>query len=160
MHRTPPAPADALHRSSSPVASVCDRRTNKFRIRRFVTPRRRRLESRGGHKSTTRFQCSHLLSLPEGANVGQAVNEAMRSIPAAVAIQTCPNVVQRSRNLPRHSATTPGGRILDPACGSGGMFIQSARFVEAHQKNPTAEISVRGDQFRSHGGLKHSILTS
>lgn len=23
------------------------------------------------------------------------------------------------------------GRILDPACGSGGMFIQSARFVEA-----------------------------
>ena len=22
------------------------------------------------------------------------------------------------------------GRILDPACGSGGMFVQSARFVE------------------------------
>jgi type I restriction enzyme M protein len=28
------------------------------------------------------------------------------------------------------------GRILDPACGSGGMFVQSARFVEEHQKNP------------------------
>jgi type I restriction enzyme M protein len=38
------------------------------------------------------------------------------------------------------------GRILDPACGSGGMFIQSARFVEAHQKNPTAEISVHGQE--------------
>jgi type I restriction enzyme M protein len=27
------------------------------------------------------------------------------------------------------------GRILDPACGSGGMFIQSARFVAEHKKN-------------------------
>ena len=26
------------------------------------------------------------------------------------------------------------GRILDPACGSGGMFVQSARFVEMHDK--------------------------
>ena len=26
------------------------------------------------------FRFSHLLSLPEGANVGQAVNEAMRAI--------------------------------------------------------------------------------
>lgn len=24
------------------------------------------------------------------------------------------------------------GKILDPACGSGGMFVQSARFVEEH----------------------------
>lgn len=27
------------------------------------------------------------------------------------------------------------GRIYDPACGSGGMFVQSAKFVEAHQGN-------------------------
>jgi len=27
------------------------------------------------------------------------------------------------------------GKIFDPACGSGGMFVQSARFVERHQKN-------------------------
>ena len=27
------------------------------------------------------------------------------------------------------------GRILDPACGSGGMFVQSARFVAEHQKS-------------------------
>jgi type I restriction enzyme M protein len=27
------------------------------------------------------------------------------------------------------------GRVLDPACGSGGMFVQCARFVAAHQKN-------------------------
>ena len=36
------------------------------------------------------------------------------------------------------------GRIYDPACGSGGMFVQSARFVEKHKKNPSSEISVFG----------------
>jgi type I restriction enzyme M protein len=36
------------------------------------------------------------------------------------------------------------GRILDPACGSGGMFVQSARFVAEHQKNPAAELAVCG----------------
>jgi len=38
------------------------------------------------------------------------------------------------------------GRILDPACGSGGMFVQSARFVEERQKNPTSEISIYGQE--------------
>ena len=38
------------------------------------------------------------------------------------------------------------GRILDPACGSGGMFVQSARFVANHHKNPNAEISVYGQE--------------
>jgi type I restriction enzyme M protein len=36
------------------------------------------------------------------------------------------------------------GRILDPACGSGGMFVSSARFVSEHKKNPTAELSIHG----------------
>jgi type I restriction enzyme M protein len=36
------------------------------------------------------------------------------------------------------------GRILDPACGSGGMFVQSARFVAEHKKNPAAELSICG----------------
>ncbi|MBF0614895.1 MAG: SAM-dependent DNA methyltransferase [Magnetococcales bacterium] len=36
------------------------------------------------------------------------------------------------------------GRILDPACGSGGMFVSSARFVAEHQKNPAAELSIHG----------------
>ncbi|HEX7408001.1 MAG TPA: class I SAM-dependent DNA methyltransferase [Candidatus Binatia bacterium] len=38
------------------------------------------------------------------------------------------------------------GRIYDPACGSGGMFVQSARFVENHKKNPSAEIMVYGQE--------------
>ena len=38
------------------------------------------------------------------------------------------------------------GRILDPAAGSGGMFVQSAKFVERHKKNPSAEISIYGQE--------------
>ncbi|MBU4454064.1 MAG: SAM-dependent methyltransferase, partial [Euryarchaeota archaeon] len=38
------------------------------------------------------------------------------------------------------------GRIFDPACGSGGMFVQSARFVGNHKKNPNSEISVYGQE--------------
>ena len=36
------------------------------------------------------------------------------------------------------------GRIFDPACGSGGMFVQSAAFVQRHQKNATRELTVFG----------------
>lgn len=36
------------------------------------------------------------------------------------------------------------GRILDPACGSGGMFVQSGRFVAEHKKNPASELSIHG----------------
>jgi type I restriction enzyme M protein len=35
-------------------------------------------------------------------------------------------------------------RILGPACGSGGMFVQSARFVAEHLKIPAAELAVSG----------------
>ena len=38
------------------------------------------------------------------------------------------------------------GRILDPACGSGGMFVQSARFVGRHQHNPGTDISIHGQE--------------
>ncbi len=36
------------------------------------------------------------------------------------------------------------GTIYDPACGSGGMFVQSANFIAEHQKTPTDEISIYG----------------
>lgn len=36
------------------------------------------------------------------------------------------------------------GRIFDPACGSGGMFVQSAAFVQRHRKNPSHELSIFG----------------
>jgi len=36
-----------------------------------------------------------------------------------------------------------GGRVYDPACGSGGMFVQSAKFIGKHQGNIN-DISVFG----------------
>ena len=38
------------------------------------------------------------------------------------------------------------GRVYDPAYGSGGMFVQSAAFVERHKKNPTSELSIYGQE--------------
>lgn len=38
------------------------------------------------------------------------------------------------------------GMILDPACGSGGMFVQSAKFVQDHLKDPYKEISIYGQE--------------
>ena len=38
------------------------------------------------------------------------------------------------------------GRIFDPACGSGGMFVQSAEFVQRHQKNATSELTCFGTE--------------
>ena len=38
------------------------------------------------------------------------------------------------------------GLLLDPACGSGGMFVQSARFVQEHRANPVAEIAIHGQE--------------
>ena len=35
------------------------------------------------------------------------------------------------------------GRVYDPCCGSGGMFVQSARFVENHSGN-ISNISIYG----------------
>lgn len=40
-------------------------------------------------------------------------------------VQTIVNVIEPSY-----------GKVLDPACGSGGMFVQSAHFVEAMRRNP------------------------
>jgi len=37
------------------------------------------------------------------------------------------------------------GRILDPACGSCGMFIQSARFIKAHAGRPD-ELAIYGQE--------------
>jgi len=38
------------------------------------------------------------------------------------------------------------GKILDPACGSGGMFVQSARFVEKHRNGKTGRLSIYGQE--------------
>lgn len=39
-----------------------------------------------------------------------------------------------------------GGRVYDPACGSGGMFVQSARFVDEHKGNGSTALSIYGQE--------------
>src|SRR3546814_3457461 len=38
------------------------------------------------------------------------------------------------------------GKVDDPACGSGGMFVQCAKFVERHNESATRELSVYGQE--------------
>jgi len=40
------------------------------------------------------------------------------------------------------------GKIYDPCCGSGGMFVQSLKFVKSHHGN-TKDISVYGQEYTS-----------
>ena len=145
-----------------------------------------------------RFQ--KLLQKPEGANIGQAINDAMRAIEGENPDlkDVLPKTYNRLENsslveLLKIMASIPmdiegdafgkiyeyflgkfamaegqkggefftptaivkliveilepfHGRIFDPACGSGGMFVQSARFVEERKKNPSAEISIYGQE--------------
>jgi len=42
-----------------------------------------------------------------------------------------------------------GGKVFDPACGSGGMFVQSAQFIEQHReelKNADSGVFVYGQE--------------
>lgn len=41
------------------------------------------------------------------------------------------------------------GEIYDPACGSGGMFVQSAKFVAKHKEDPTRKLTVFGQELAS-----------
>jgi type I restriction enzyme M protein len=50
-------------------------------------------------------------------------------------LQVCERVVQRRAR---------DGTIVEPACGSGGMFVHSAEFVRCHHRAPESEISVFG----------------
>jgi type I restriction enzyme M protein len=38
------------------------------------------------------------------------------------------------------------GRVYDPACGSGGMFVQAAHFLKDHEKDPAKELSFFGQE--------------
>jgi len=132
---------------------------------------------------------ANLLLLPEGADIGKAINDAMKAIesenedlkdvlPKTYNALEKPLLISLLKNFSAISMNIEGdafgkiyeyflgnfamsegqkggefftpisivkliveiiepfhGRILDPACGSGGMFVQSAAFVEHHRKN-------------------------
>ena len=147
---------------------------------------------------TPNARFDHLLALPEGAAIGQALNDAMADIErhneqlAGVLPRTyqlftsalLKDLLKKVSEVPVNLdydafgriyeyflgefARTEGskggefytpssivrllveviapfhGRILDPACGSGGMFVQSARFVAEHQRYPGDELMIFG----------------
>lgn len=47
-------------------------------------------------------------------------------------------------SLIAHVIDPQGGTVLDPACGSGGMFVQSARTVEERGQSPTERLTFYG----------------
>lgn len=47
-------------------------------------------------------------------------------------------------SLIAHVLEPDRGTVLDPACGSGGMFVQSARIVEEQGKSPSDRLTFRG----------------
>lgn len=55
---------------------------------------------------------------------------------------TPPSIVQMIVNAiePDH------GAVIDPACGSGGMFVQSAHFIEKMQQDPTKVATFYGQE--------------
>ncbi len=145
-----------------------------------------------------RFQS--LISLPEGENFGEKLNEAMRSIEAKnsdlkdvlpktyhqLENESLVELLKLMNSIPMdiegdtfgriyeyflgQFAMAEGqsggefytpmslvqlivniiepykGRILDPACGSGGMFVQSARFIDEHRTNGEGELSIYGQE--------------
>jgi len=145
-------------------------------------------------------QYSYLLNLPENADIGKAINDAMNGIEKynKGLDGVLPKTYNRLENgilftllksfsqIPLgeggdlfgkiyeyflgHFAMTEGqkggefftptsivkliveviepyhGRIFDPACGSGGMFVQSANFIKRHKANPNNEITCYGQE--------------
>lgn len=143
---------------------------------------------------------SFLLNLPEGADIGKAINEAMKAVERenedlkSILPKTynrfdnslLVELIKLMSSIPENIegdafgkiyeyflgefAMTEGqqggefftptsvvklivsiiqpfhGKIFDPACGSGGMFVQSAEFVEEHKKKAVDEISVYGQE--------------
>ncbi len=143
---------------------------------------------------------SSLLNLPEGADIGKAINEAMKAVERenedlkGILPKTynrfdnnlLVELIKLMSSIPEdiegdafgkiyeyflgEFAMTEGqqggefftptsvvklivsiiqpfhGKIFDPACGSGGMFVQSAEFVGEHKKKAVDEISIYGQE--------------
>lgn len=143
---------------------------------------------------------SNLLALPEGANIGVKINDAMKALEAENESikDALPKTFTRFDNdilksllknfndidfslgsdifgriyeyFLNEFAKTEGqgggefftpsslvkliteviepyhGKVFDPACGSGGMFISSANFVTKHNKDASDELSIFGQE--------------
>ena len=168
-----------------------------------TSPRRRQVskvdyQARGVMFIPEAGRWSGLMRLPEGSDIGKAINDAMKSIEEAnddlkdilpksynsldksvlvtllKAFNSIPMEIEgdafgkiyeyflgkfaMSEGQKGGEFFTPRpivkliaeiiepyhGLIFDPACGSGGMFVQSAAFVERYKSDPSREISIYG----------------
>ena len=157
-------------------------------------------QSRGVLYLPENARFANLLQLPEGENIGKAINDAMAAIEeqntqlAGVLPRTYQEfsndtLVRLLRSVNSMLGTIQGdafgkvyeyflgkfaiaegqkggeyftptpivrliveiiepftGKILDPACGSGGMFVQSARFVDEHRNGRNGRLSIYGQE--------------
>jgi type I restriction enzyme M protein len=182
----------------SQVQALLEGAANLSSRRRAIGPDAYKAEGAIYLQPAARFQS--LVELPEGENIGQRINEAMKLIETDN--KELDGVLPKSYNRLENSTLatllksfnaipidvegdmfgkiyeyflgqfakaegqrggeffTPTslvkliveviepyhGRIFDPASGSGGMFVQSANFVARHQGNPSAEISLYGQE--------------
>jgi type I restriction enzyme M protein len=157
-------------------------------------------QSRGVLYLPERARFANLLELPEGENLGKAINDAMAAIeeenpqlsdvlPRTYQEFENDTLVRLLRSVNSILGTIHGdafgkvyeyflgkfaiaegqkggeyftptsivrliveiiepfnGKILDPACGSGGMFVQSARFVDEHRNGAEGRLSIYGQE--------------
>ena len=161
---------------------------------------------------TPNARYDYLLNLPEGGNIGQAINDAMADIekhnpqlagvlprtfqifnstllkellkkvseiPASLEYDAFGRIYEyflgefaRTEGQKGGEFFTPSsivrlivqilepyhGRVLDPACGSGGMFVQSARFVHEHKVSLPSP-SGKGEGLAAYSGEPSRELT-
>jgi type I restriction enzyme M protein len=157
-------------------------------------------QSRGVLYLPEQARFANLLELPEGENIGRAINDAMAAIedenpqlagvlPRSYQEFSSDTLVRLLRSVNSMLGTIQGdafgkvyeyflgkfaiaegqkggeyftptsivrliveiiepfnGKILDPACGSGGMFVQSARFVDEHRNGGDGRLSIYGQE--------------
>ncbi len=162
-------------------------------------------QSRGVLFVPEQARFSHLIALPEGTDMGKAVNDAMKEIeaqnkdlagilPKNYNLLDNPAIITLLKNLNHIPDSIEGdafgliyeyflgkfaiadgsgggefftptsivkliveilepyqGKIYDPACGSGGMFVQSLEFIKRHLENgkkakASREISIYGQE--------------
>jgi type I restriction enzyme M protein len=149
---------------------------------------------------TDEARFGYLLNLPESADLGKAVNDAMRAVedhnpdlsgvlPKNYTTLQSGTIASLLRHINSYTKDLKGdafglvyeyflgnfalaegqgagefftpaaivrliveiiepyhGRIFDPSCGSGGMFVHSAYFVERHKRSPGDELSIYGQE--------------
>lgn len=181
-----------------PFEAARERIESKATLRRKIDPDDYQAEGLVYLAPKARFGA--LLDLPEGSNLGKAVNDAMRMIeesnpdlkgilPRSYTAIPNDTIASLLRHISSYTKDLEGdafgliyeyflakfalaegqgagefftpmsivrliveilepfhGRIFDPACGSGGMFVHSARFVERHRGSPGDELSIFGQE--------------